>query len=208
MRKKYTLSAALILTAALLSACSDNNTPYLSEPVTTSAVTAAVTTTAAATAAVTAAEPSTEAVSGPAAEEPSHLNSPEDIGLHCTDESKKIYVFTYAELDFTAVYSPDNWHITDSYLIESYEDIVTICRALIEVHPIHSADMTSYRTADDMAYEWHQHNIAYSLLPDGSDWKESAKDVDLDAKDQNKNLFDFLIDRLDTDIRQQNRSSN
>lgn len=207
MRNKYTLSAALILAAALLSACSDNNTPYLSEPVTTSTVTAAVTTTAAATA-VTAAEPSTEAVSVSEAEEPSHLNSPEDIGLHCTDEGKNIYVFTYAELDFTAVYSPDNWHITDSYLIESYEDIFMICRALIEVHPIHSADMTSYRTADDMAYEWHQHNIAYSLLPDGSDWKESAKDVDLDAKDQNKNLFDFLIDRLDTDIRQQNRSSN
>ena len=174
MRNKYTLSAALILAAALLSACSDNNTPYLSEPVTTSAVTAAVTTTAAATA-VTAAEPSTEAVSVSEAEEPSHLNSPEDIGLHCTDESKKIYVFTYAELDFTAVYSPDNWHITDSYLIESYEDIVMICKALIEVHPIHSADMTSYRTADDMAYEWHQHNIAYSLLPDGSDWKEKRK---------------------------------
>ncbi len=38
-----------------------------------------------------------------------------------------------------------------------------------------------------MAYEWLQHNIAYELLPD-SEFKASAKDVDLDPDDQGLSL--------------------
>ena len=78
-----------------------------------------------------------------------------------------------------AEYTPDNWKIRDSYRINDTDAMKEICAALLEIHPIYAADMSSYRTADDMAYEWDQHNIAYSLLPDGSTLKESAADVDL-----------------------------
>ena len=190
------LSAA----AALLYGCSDNNIPVNE---TVQATETAVTSSAATTAPVV----TTKAVTSSAADvtstapavtsEAQHiLSSPEDTGLHCTGENSQSYEFTYNGSTFRAAYEPDNWHISDSYLITDYDDIVIICQALIYVHPVHSADMENYRTAEDMAYEWSQHNIAYYLLPDGS-WKESAKDVDLDAKDQNKNLFDFMMDKLD-----------
>ena len=47
-----------------------------------------------------------------------------------------------------------------------------------------------------MAYEWVQHNLAYGLLPDGSSWKESARNVDIDPKDQGKSAYDILAERL------------
>ena len=57
--------------------------------------------------------------------------------------------------------------------------------------------MSGYRDADDMAYEWIQHNIAYDVLPDDSEWKSSAKDVDINPDDQNKNLYDMFLERQD-----------
>lgn len=197
MKNKCTLSLMLFTAAAFLAACSDNNTPVLSEAVTTSAVTTAVTASAATTTASVTTEPPAEEVFEPVTEEFTSLSSTDDIELHCIDEMGVNYVFSYSGEEFSAKYTPDNWHITDSYLIESHHDLVIICQALIDEHPVHSADMEGYRTAEDMAYEWHRHNIAYALLPEGSEWKDSARDVDLDSKDQNKSLFDFFLERLD-----------
>lgn len=124
------------------------------------------------------------------------LSSPEDIGLHDVDGSGGTYSFIYAGESFTAYYWTDNWRIIDSYKITSESDITIICEALAETNPVHSADYTGYRTAEDMAYEWIQHNKAYEFLPDGSSWKESARDVDLDPADQGKSMYDIFIGRL------------
>lgn len=49
-----------------------------------------------------------------------------------------------------------------------------ICQALADEHPVHGADLVSYRTAEDMAYEWQQHNIAYQLLSDDSPFRNNV----------------------------------
>ena len=51
--------------------------------------------------------------------------------------------------------------------------------------------MKSYRTIDDLVYEWQQHNLAYELLPDDNSWRSHAKDVDLDPADQGKSLTEI-----------------
>ena len=116
------------------------------------------------------------------------LSSGKDINLRDIDGKKTNYLFTYKNQDFSAKYTKDNWHITDSYKITDAEDIGIICQALIDVHPIHGKDMKSYRTVDDLVYEWQQHNLAYNLLPDDNSWKSHAKDVDLDPADQGRSL--------------------
>ena len=70
-----------------------------------------------------------------------------------------------------------------------------ICQALIDIHPIHGSDMISYRTSDDMVYEWLQHNFAYSVLPDDNLWKNNAKNVDFDPQDQGKSIKEIYEDR-------------
>ena len=122
------------------------------------------------------------------------LNSPEDVGLFSSDDEH--YEFTYNNCTFHAEYTEDNWKIINSYLITNKSDIIIICQALADAHPIHTSDYSGYRTPEDMAYEWEQHNIAYDLLPDGTEWKESARDADIDPKDQGKSVYDFLKDRL------------
>ena len=107
-----------------------------------------------------------------------------NMNFHELDGKGKNYVFTYNGNDFTAIYTTDNWKVIDSYLIEDEADITAICGVLIAEHPVHGKDMKSYRTADDMAYEWLQHNLAYTLLPEGNRWKVKAKDVDLNPADQ------------------------
>ncbi|MBR3133112.1 MAG: hypothetical protein IKG42_03455 [Clostridia bacterium] len=106
------------------------------------------------------------------------------------------YSFIYDGEEFIASYSNDNWHITDSYKIKDNSDIIVICQALIDCHPIHGSDMVSYRTAEDMAYEWIQHNIAYEFLPENSSWKNNTKDVDLNPEDQGKSFLDMYRDRI------------
>lgn len=123
------------------------------------------------------------------------LSGPLDINLRDTDGNGKNYLFTYDGEDYSAVYTKENWKIYDSYKISNTEDITIICEALISVHPIHGSDMQSYRTAEDMAYEWLQHNIAYQFLADDSPWKEHTRDVDLDPKDQGKSFADMYEDR-------------
>lgn len=122
------------------------------------------------------------------------LASKEDIQLTAVD-SKGTYSFIYGGETFTAIYTTDNWKIKDSYKITSYSDITLICEALSDEHPIHGIDRQSYRTPDDMAFEWQQHNIAYELLPDDSDWKKHAKDVDIDPKDQGKTFLEMYEER-------------
>lgn len=127
--------------------------------------------------------------------EPGELASPEDIHLQDLTGKGTKFSFTYQNETFSAVYFDDSWHITDSYKITNRNDIIIICQALIEVHPIPGSDGESYRTKEDMTYEWQQHNFAYSILPEGSNWKESAKDVDLDPEDQGKNLIEMYQKR-------------
>lgn len=119
------------------------------------------------------------------------LKSTRDINLRDTDGKKTYYLFTYKNEDFTAIYTKDNWKIKNSYKITNGQDIAYICKALIDVHPIHGKDMISYRTVDDLVYEWQQHNLAYNLLPDDNSWKSHAKDVDLDPADQGKSLAEI-----------------
>ena len=124
---------------------------------------------------------------------PATLASSEELML--TDEDGTHFHFTYHDQLFRAEYMPDNWKIFDSYRITNNRDMIIICQALSDLHPIPSADHSGFRTAEDMAYEWHQHNLAYFLLPDEMKWKSNAKDVDLNPEDQGKNLIDFIIDR-------------
>ena len=105
------------------------------------------------------------------------------------------YLFTYKDEDYTAIYSYDNWCIYDSYKITSKRAMKKICQSLIDEHPIHGADYESYRTADDMVYEWEQHNLAHSLLPDDNPWKVTSGNVDFDPEDQGKSLEEIYEDR-------------
>lgn len=114
------------------------------------------------------------------------LVSQEDINLTDTDGRGKHYTFQYDGDTYIAEYTEDNWKIIDSYKIENTEDIVIICLALIAEHPIHGKDMASYRTAEDMAYEWIQHNIAYGVLSEDDPLRDNAKDVDLNPADQGR----------------------
>lgn len=119
------------------------------------------------------------------------LKSTRDINLRDIDGKKTNYLFTYKNEDFTAIYTKDNWKIKNSYKITNGQDIAYICKALTDVHPIHGKDMKSYRTVDDLVYEWQQHNLAYNILPDDNSWKSHAKDVDLDPADQGKSLAEI-----------------
>ncbi|WP_164170369.1 hypothetical protein [Ruminococcus flavefaciens] len=193
MKKQLALLSAAVM--SVLSGCNKVTFTENTAAMTTEAVTVPTTEEATTTAAPTDA---TESITEYTAYDASLLSSPEDIGLHDTDGNGVDYIFSYGGEEFFALYEPDNWHITDSYKIEDEDDILLICQALISVHPIHSADMQSYRAAEDMAFEWHQHNLAYNHLPDSSEWKSNAKDVDLDSKDEGKGLFNFLMDRLDS----------
>ena len=122
------------------------------------------------------------------------LSSTDDIGLTETGEGS--YTFTYSGESYNAYYTTDNWKIVDSYKITNKNDMIIICKALSDIHPIHTNDYEGYRTPEDLAYEWEQHNTAYSVLPDSSKWKANAKDVDLDPKDQGKSFLQMARDRL------------
>ena len=119
------------------------------------------------------------------------LHSAEELDLY--QDGDTVY-FTYDGQSFVAEYTPDNWTVYDSYRVRNSKDMEIICAALSEIYPVHGRDMVSYRTAEDMAYEWLQHNIAYEFLPESS-YKQSAKDVDLDPADQGKSLEELFSSR-------------
>ena len=128
-------------------------------------------------------------------EKGSLLSSVDDIEIQDSGDGSN-YTFVYNNEEFHAVYTPDNWKIYDSYRVENINDIKIICEALISIEPIHNADGNGYRNADDLAFEWNEHNKAYRMLSDDSKWKENTKDVDLDPKDQGKSMADMAFDRL------------
>ena len=125
----------------------------------------------------------------------SELSSVDDVVLVPTDDYACGYVFDYGGEEFIAYFDTYSWRVYDSYKITNHGDIVTICQALINVHPVYGADWESLRTAEDMAYEWEQHNLAYQLLPANSHWRDDAKDVDLDPYDQGKSFRDLYESR-------------
>ena len=141
---------------------------------------------------------STETMPASAQTSSSLLSSPEDIGLHDTDGNEHDYVFTYDGIEFTAIRTWHHWRILDSYRITDMADMQMICEALCSVQQIPDADGTGWRTPEDMAYEWAQHDLAYSLLPEGSDWRRQAKDVDFDPEDQGRSLYEIYRDRTGT----------
>lgn len=111
------------------------------------------------------------------------------------------YTFTYAGEEFRAVYSSnENWKVYDSYRINSEADLLIICQALIDEHPIHGRDMVSFRTAEDMVYEWQIHNMAYAFLKDDDPLKDDARDVDLDPKDQGLSIEELYKSRTGKDL--------
>ena len=122
-------------------------------------------------------------------------SSGDDINLRDIYGGGYQYLFTYKGEDFTAIYSYDNWCIYDSYKITSGRAMKKICQALIDEHPVHGSDYESFRTADDMVYEWKQHNIAHSILPDDNAWKTTTGNVDFDPEDQGKSVQELYEDR-------------
>lgn len=123
------------------------------------------------------------------------LRSAKDIDLRDIDGGGTNYIFDYDGKQFRAVYSYDTWTVYDSYKIINEDDIKLICRALTDVHPVHGSDMRSYRTEEDMAYEWLQHSMAYVLLPKDDPMRSYAKDVDLDPADQGRSFKEIYEDR-------------
>ena len=115
----------------------------------------------------------------------------DNINIEIKEIDNNKYSFIYNDETYNVVYWIDNWKIFDSYKIRNAEHMKIICEKLLEIHQIHGEDKVSYRTADDMVFEWEQHNIGYDLLPTDSKWKDTAKDVDFDPKDQNKTLKDM-----------------
>ena len=122
------------------------------------------------------------------------LESAEDIAL--TDEGGDRFTFTYGGEEFEAIYTPDNWKIMYSYKIRNKADMTIICKALLDVHPVHGRDYESFRTPEDCAYEWEQHNTAYDMLPETSPYKANTRDVDLNPEDQGKSFIEMAGDRL------------
>lgn len=125
------------------------------------------------------------------------IGSPEELDIYDVNGNGTEYEFLYNGQFFEAEYTaePENWKIIDSYKITDKSDMILICKALSDFHPIHGSDYESYRTPEDMAYEWEQHNLAFKLLPEGNSWRENAKDVDLDPEDQGKGIYELFKSR-------------
>ena len=141
----------------------------------------------------------------------SNLSSVDDLNLEHNGGGD--YSFDYAGEEFNAMFDTDTWTIYNSYKIKNGKDILLICQALSDEHPVPSRDRDSYRTPEDMAFEWEQHNLAYDQLPEGNYWKESSRNVDLDPDDQGKSFKEIYEDRtgktLDFDkIKEKLKSKN
>lgn len=121
-----------------------------------------------------------------------NMNNTSNISI--TNINGYNYRLNYKGNNYNIIYTTDNWKIIDSYKITNEKDMKIIVSKLINIHPIHSSDYKTYRTVDDLVYEWKQHNLAYYLLPN-SKYKDMAKDVDLNPEDQNKNYIDFYMSR-------------
>lgn len=125
---------------------------------------------------------------------PKLLDSVDDLLL--TEVSEGSYTFEYGTEQYQAFYTPDNWKIINSYKIRNKADMGLICKALSDIHPIPTADYQGNRTVDSLVYEWEQHNIAYDILPDTSEWKKNVIDVDLNPADEGKSFIEMARERL------------
>ena len=128
-------------------------------------------------------------------EDETNYNSNIKIELKDVDGKQTTYSFTYQNEVYTAIFKNECCKINNSYKIKNTNDMREICQALIDEHKVYGKDRKSYRTAGDMVYEWVQHNLAYSILPENSEYKERAKDVDLDPDDQGKNFIELYEDK-------------
>ena len=117
-----------------------------------------------------------------------NINNKDNISI--TNINGYNYILDYKGTKYNIEYTYDNWKIYNSYKITNEYDMNIIVSKLISIHPIHSSDYKSYRTVSDLVYEWKQHNLAYRVLPNGK-YKDMAKDVDLDPKDQNKSYIEM-----------------
>ncbi len=209
MKRSIAAALLLLLCCTGCGSAPKQQAPLSTEPVTTEAVTETEPFTVPETVletepeTVPETEPFTEPETAPETEPPTEPEAETEppteaapIFLTDTDGNGTDYTFTYGGEVFSASYTPDNWKIVNSYKVTDPAAIVRICEALKAEHPIHTADLQSWRTAEDMAYEWEQHNLAYEMLPDDSPWKASVRDVDIDPKDQGKSLSDMYQDRL------------
>ncbi|MBR2560873.1 MAG: hypothetical protein IKE31_01850 [Eubacterium sp.] len=124
----------------------------------------------------------------------SQLKGTDDINLRNGGDG--YYYFTYNGEDFRALYAASTWTIYDSYKITNKKDITIICQALSDIYPVPSRDWQSYRTAEDMAYEWDQHNKIYLIAPKDGRTRERTRNVDLDPEDQGKTYEDLYHENL------------
>ena len=147
-------------------------------------------------------EPASETTVSTVSEYTGLIKSPEEFEIYDTDGCEWDYEFVYDGRIYEAIYTaePENWKIIDSYKITDHSDMTIICKALSDIHPIHGKDYITFRTPEDMVYEWEQHNLAYKLLPDSNSWKQNARDVDLDPEDQGKGLYELYKARTGGDI--------
>ena len=123
------------------------------------------------------------------------LSEPPEITYEYSDGYYEYYSFDYADEVFEVLHEYDNWKIFDSNKIRNSKDMQLICEALLDIYPVHGVDLESYRTPEDMAYEWIQHNIVYEMPLTDARYKESAANVDLDPGDQNKTIVEMFKDR-------------
>lgn len=120
------------------------------------------------------------------------LADPEDIDLTMADEYGERYTFWYDGEVFSVYYEPGCWKVYDSYRITNPDDITIICQALLDEHEVLRVDGESPRTAEDMAYEWQQHNLAYHYAPADSSLRERAASVDLDSGGADKDWSELF----------------
>ena len=193
---------AIALTALLLSGCGESipsdesNKSEQPADVPAKVTTVSVTVSSPSeTSSVTLSEPDISETDS-SGEEEGILLSEEDIHLYDIDGSGTDYSFTYGGESFSARYTYENWRIYDSYKITNKADMYYICSALLDTHPLHGSDGESYRTPEDMVYEWSEHNWAYLMLPEDSPWRINTKDVDFNPEDQGKSAVDMALDRL------------
>lgn len=118
-----------------------------------------------------------------------------EITYEYSDSYYEYYSFDYAGEEFEVLHEYDNWKIFDSNKIRNSKDMQLICEALLDIYQVHGVDLESYRTPEDMAYEWIQHNIVYEMPLTDARYKESAANVDLDPGDQNKTIVEMFKDR-------------
>ncbi|MBR4554251.1 MAG: hypothetical protein IKO27_01515 [Ruminococcus sp.] len=214
MRKRIIVLAAALLLCSCGAGEKNDSVDSQKETTTTTVQTSAQTAATTSAAAITTAAAVSETSSDDSSSEPASpfnsvdrlteeaysekgvLGSAEELGLTDTDGGGTNYAFTYKDEAFTAVYTPDNWKIIDSYRVTSYDDMTVICSALKELHPVHGKDMQSYREPEDMAYEWLQHNIAYYTFSDSNPYKANAKDVDIDPADQGLSIMEICIEHI------------